>query len=196
MIPAPSPVGAEPTGEPSDEDLVERVRRGDAAAYDALVSRHLERAFRLAFRVLGNREDAEDLVQDAFLTVLEKIGSFERGRPFLPWFNRIIVNKGLNARESRSLRQTENIPESIATSYQSPARYAEQAEVRDRVMAAIAGLPERQQAIVGLFELEGFSGVEIAEMLEISPGTVRWHLHEARRALRAALAPLERKEDR
>jgi RNA polymerase sigma-70 factor, ECF subfamily len=182
--------------EPADEELVERVRVGDPVAFDALVSRHMPRAFRIAYRLLQNREDAEDLVQDSFLAVLEKIGSFQQGRVFTPWFHRIVVNRGLNARESRSVRTMEQIPETVASREISPARHAEQVELRDRIDEAIAALPERQKTIVQLFELEGFSGAEIADMLEISAGTVRWHLHEARRALREALAPLERKDER
>jgi RNA polymerase sigma-70 factor, ECF subfamily len=186
--------GSPPAGEPADAELIERVRIGDAEAFDGLVARHMGRAYRLAFRLLGHREDAEDLVQDAFLNVLEKIDTFQAGREFAPWFNRILVNRGLNTRKARAIRQTDPIPESTVSTALSPSREAEQAEVNARVREAVAALPERQRIIVQLFELEGFSGVEIAEMLDISAGTVRWHLHEARRTLREALAPLERKD--
>ena len=67
-------------------------------------------------------------------------------------------------------------------------------ELRERLRRAMDALPERQRVIVELFELEGFGGPEIAEILEISDGTVRWHLHEARKTLRRALAPYERRE--
>jgi RNA polymerase sigma-70 factor, ECF subfamily len=170
--------------------LVERVRAGDAAAFDTLVVRYMPRAFGLAFRLLGQREDAEDLVQDAFLAALERIDSFEAGRPFGPWFFRILVNRGLNARKARSIRQMEEIPATAQSSDDSPYRAAERRELRERLGAALAQLPEKQQTIVRLFELEGFSGAEIAEMLELSPGTVRWHIHQARKALRDALEPL------
>lgn len=195
---APSPW---PSGEGSPEDtaatdveLVERVRAGDGAAFDALVERHMRRAYRIAYRMLGHREDAEDLVQEAFLTVLEKVETFDTGREFAPWFNKILINRGLNSRKSRSIRQTETIPDDAASLFASPARDAEMAETAVRVRSAVEALPDRQRVIVTLFELEGYSGTEIAEMLGISPGTVRWHLHEARRTLRDSLAPLERKD--
>ena len=172
--------------------LVERVRRGDAGAFDALVTRYMRRAFAVAYRLLGNREDAEDLVQETFLTVLQKIDAFAPGRAFSPWFFRILVNRGLNARKSRALRTTDEIPDASPAGGPSPERHAEQAELRGRLHAALAGLPERQRVIVELFELEGFGGPEIAEILEISDGTVRWHLFEARRALRQALAAYDR----
>lgn len=177
---------------PSPEEearLVERVRRGDAAAFDQLVGRHMRRAFSVAYRLLGQREDAEDLVQEAFLAALEKIDTFQSGRPFAPWLFRILVNRGLNARKSHALRRTEEIPDFVASSGASPEREAERAELRGRLREALDELPERQRAVVELFELEGFSGPEIAEILEMPDGTVRWHLHRARRALREALAP-------
>lgn len=177
--------------EASDEDLVERVRGGDAAAFDRLVERHIARAFRIAYRVLGHREDAEDLVQDAFLAILEKIETFQQGRKFTPWFHRIVLNRALNAQQSRRVRHTEQIPESTPGQGTSPARAAEVTDLQDQVGAALEELPERQRTIVTLFELEGFSGAEIAEILGISAGTVRWHLHEARRSLREKLAYLK-----
>ncbi len=172
-----------------EAELVAQVQRGDAAAFDTLVRRHSQRAFSVAYRLLGQREDAEDLVQEAFLTVLERIDTFQTGRPFAPWFYRIVVNRGLNARKARALRTTEAIPVNAPAPTPSPDRAAEQSELRGRLQEALAALPERQQAIVRLFELEGFSGAEIAEILDLSAGTVRWHLHHARKVLREALAP-------
>lgn len=176
-----------------DAALVERMRRGDAAAFDTLVGRYMHRAFGVAFRLLGQREDAEDLVQESFLAVLQRIDTFQPGRPFAPWFFRILVNRGLNARKARALRATDEIPETAESTWVSPAREAERSELRDQVGRALDALPERQRAVVQLFELEGFSGPEIAEILEISDGTVRWHLHEARKALRRLLAPFDRR---
>jgi RNA polymerase sigma-70 factor (ECF subfamily) len=180
--------------EDDEPALVERVRRGEPAAFDSLVSRYMRRAFAVSYRLLGNREDAEDLVQETFLTVLRKIDSFERGRAFSPWFFRVLVNRGLNARKARALRTADELPEDAASAGASPERAAERAELRGRLRAAMDGLPERQRVIVELFELEGFAGAEIAEILEISDGTVRWHLHEARKTLRQALAAYERKD--
>lgn len=179
---------------PADDEgaLVERVRAGDGRAFEVLVNRYMRRAFAVAYRVMGQKEDAEDLVQEAFMAVLQRIDTFQAGRPFAPWFFRILVNRGLNARKARSLRAVDEIPETAAHLGPTPERHAETAELRDRLRQAMAVLPERQRIIVELFELEGFGGPEIAEILEISDGTVRWHLHEARKTLRKALAPYER----
>lgn len=175
--------------EPDEAALVERVRAGDPAAFDALVGAYMRRAFSVAFRLLGQKEDAEDLVQETFLAVLQRIDSFQAGRPFSPWFFRILVNRGLNARKARSLRTTDEIPDAAAARGPGPDRETERALLRDDVAAALARLPDRQRTIVRLFELEGFASPEIAEILEISEGTVRWHLHEARKTLRQHLAP-------
>lgn len=185
---------ASPAGELDEVELVERVRAGDAAAFDLLVSRHLKRAFSVAYRLLGQREDAEDLVQEAFLTVLEKIDTFQHGRSFGPWFYRILVNRGLNARKSRALRVMSVIPPETAAPGRSPLSDAERAELRDGLAAAMAELPERQRTVVQLFDLEGFSSQEIAEILDLSDGTVRWHLHQARQRLRETLARFARRQ--
>jgi RNA polymerase sigma-70 factor, ECF subfamily len=191
LAPARAPAAPALDDEPA---LVEAVRRGDPAAFDALAGRYMRRAFAVAYRLLGNREDAEDLVQDAFMAVLQKIDTFQRGRGFSPWFFRILVNRGLNARKARALRTTDEIPDAAASAGPSPERHAEQAETRDRLRRAMDGLPERQRVIVELFELEGFGSTEIAEILEIADGTVRWHLHEARKALRQTLAAYDRRD--
>ncbi|HEX2090766.1 MAG TPA: sigma-70 family RNA polymerase sigma factor [Longimicrobiaceae bacterium] len=192
---APLPTGPGTSPEDAlDAQLVERVRRGEAGAFDQLVARHMRRAFGVAYRLLGQREDAEDLVQEAFLAVLERIDTFQAGRSFAPWFYRILVNRGLNARKARALRVTEPIPETAAARSTAPDREAERSELREELRSALEALPERQRTIVELFELEGFSGPEIAGILDIPEGTVRWHLHEARRTMRLALAPFEAKE--
>jgi RNA polymerase sigma-70 factor (ECF subfamily) len=180
--------------EPGDAEIVERVRRGDEAAFDLLVERHIARAFSVGYRLLGNREDAQDVVQESFLAVLERIETFEPGREFGPWFYRIVVNRGLNARKSLARRATMDVPLDVPIAGPSPLRLTEQAELATLVHEAMTELPERQRDIVRLFELEGFPSGEIAEMLGIADGTVRWHLHEARQRLRRALDPYTRQE--
>lgn len=178
----------------SDErSLIEGIQRGDRDAFGILVQRHIRRAFAVAYRVLDNREDAEDLVQDAFVVALDRIDTFDVERPFAPWFLRIVTNRALNARKSRALRETHVFSEDIAACAPSPQRVTEQAEARERLHRAMARLSERQRLVVQLFELDGFATPEIAAMLEIAEGTVRWTLHEARKALRAALASPDRR---
>jgi RNA polymerase sigma-70 factor, ECF subfamily len=174
-----------------DALLVERVLRGDNEAYGDLVSRYMRRAFSIAYRLVEHKEDAEDIVQDSFLRALERIGTLDRARPFRPWFLRIVVNRALNARRARSVRTTEQIPVSLASTTVSPVQAAENALLGERLRAALESLPERQRTIVQLADLEELNSSEIAEILDISAGTVRWHLHQARQELRNVLEPLK-----
>ncbi len=176
---------------PADGELVERVRRGEPAAFDALVRRHDQRAFALAYRLLGHREDAEDVVQESFIAALDALDRFDATRPFGPWLYRIVVNRSLNARKARSRRVMEVIPEDAASPVAAPDRAVETAEARARLRGALASLSQRQRSVIEMIELEGFSGPEVAEILGIPEGTIRWHLHGARKALRAALGPDE-----
>jgi RNA polymerase sigma-70 factor (ECF subfamily) len=146
----------------------------------------------LAMRLLRHREDAEDLVQDAFLAALQHIDSFDLSRPFWPWLSRIIVNRGLDVVASRSTRSAESLGDDLSDMRPSPADEAERGEIRDEFRRTLASLPERRRLVVQLFEVDGFSVAEIAKLLDSSPATIRWHLHMARRQLRNALAPLRR----
>jgi RNA polymerase sigma-70 factor, ECF subfamily len=176
---------------PADEErLIRRVQQGDSTAFDTLVRQYLGRAYTVAFRVVRHREDAEDVVQEGFLSALDHIDSFEVGRPFGPWLYRILVNRGLSLVASRTRRATQEIPDSVAGSGQSPLRQTLGREVREHFDATVAKLPERQRVAVQLHDVDGFSAEEIGEALGIASGTVRWYVHQARRTLRGALGPL------
>ncbi len=171
-----------------DAALVTRARAGELDAFDVLVLHYMDRAYAVALRLMRQREDAEDLVQDAFVQALQMLDRFDAGRPFGPWFFRILVNRGLNLRRSRKVRTTEEMPADVPAAEDTPARLFERSELRERLCAAIEELPERERLVVELFELEGFDSAQIADILEMPRGTVRWHLHEARRTLRRQLA--------
>lgn len=177
----------------SDADelaLVARARRGDHAAFDALVRRHLPGALVAAERLLGDRADAEDLVQDAFLRALDRLPLLDPGRPFGPWFYTLLRNLGINQLRARKVRHTEPEALDAASTDATPDEELIRSEVRTRFDAALAALTPRQREIVMLFEVEGWKGVEIAEHLGLTPENVRWHLHQAKKSLRASLAPL------
>ncbi len=166
-----------------------RIRHGDREAYGALVARHLDRALALAFRLLHHREDAEDLVQDAFLAALEHIDAFDDSRPFWPWLARIVVNRGLDLAAARAVRVTEPLPDEVLDPRQDPAGAAARAEILARFRHELALLPPRRKLIMQLFELDGYTVAELSELLDTSPATIRWHLHAARHQLRKSLAP-------
>lgn len=170
-----------------DAALVRRVRAGDRSAFDALVKEYMRSAYLTAFRLLGHREDAEDLVQECFLAAYQYLDSFDIDRPFGPWLTRIVVNRGSNFRRARARRTME--PETDApSSAPSALEESSRMEMREVLTRALATLNDRQRMIVTMFDVDGLTSTEIAETLELAPGTVRWHLHEARRVLRGALS--------
>lgn len=170
-----------------DRELLIRVQGGDPQAFDILVRRYLPRAQVVARRLMQDPDDADDLVQDAFLRALERIGSFDVGRAFEPWFTRLLVNLGLDQRRKQVVRRTERQDPETFAGGASPHREAERAELRSSLRKALERLPDRQRLIVSLFEIDGHSTEEVAGMLKVSQVTVRWHLHQARRALREVL---------
>ncbi len=172
--------------------LVERVRRGDREAFAILVDRYAGQAFAIAYGFLQHVEDAEDLVQDAFLRALERIDRLRRGSAFAPWFHRLLVNAALNRRKYLARRRTHDLPAQAATP-DSPAADSERAELRRRLAGALRSLPDELESVVILHDLEGFTHPEIAAMLGIPEGTSRSHLSRARRLLRAKLAEYDKK---
>ena len=136
---------------------------------------------------MGHREDAEDLVQESFLAAYQYLDSFEVGRPFGPWLMRIVLNRGSNLRRSRVRRSTEPETEGVSDA-PSALEVSERTDTGKILSEALATLSERQRLIVTMFDVDGLTSSEIGEMLELAPGTVRWHLHEARRHLRGVLA--------
>jgi len=171
-----------------DGALVARARAGDGEAFDTLVRTYMEQAFRVAYRVVGHREDAEDLVQEAFMAAYQYLDSFETGRPFGPWLMRIVLNRGSNLRRSRTRRGTEPEVDGVSTA-PSGLDESERTNTGKILQDALATLSERQRMIVTMFDIDGMTSTEIGEMMELAPGTVRWHLHEARRQLRSVLSP-------
>jgi RNA polymerase sigma-70 factor (ECF subfamily) len=170
-----------------DAELIRRVRAGDSSAFDALVAAYMRPAYQMAYRVVGHREDAEDLLQESFLAAYQYLDSFDVERPFGPWLNRIVLNRGANLRRSRTRRQTEPEIDAVSTA-PSALDESTRTEARELLGRALATLSERQRLIVTLFDVDGLTSTEIGERLELAPGTVRWHLHEARRVLRGTLS--------
>jgi RNA polymerase sigma-70 factor, ECF subfamily len=177
-----------PDGSFADEaELVGQVQRGETQAYAVLVQRHLPRAYRIAWRVLRHREDAEDVVQDAFLRALERIDQCDPERPFGPWFFRIVATTAINKQRSSRRRETDELTDAAVSDAIGPAELATLNVLRGDVDAALATLPAIQRQLIEMVTFEEFTPTEAAQMLEIPAGTARWHLHEARKALRTQL---------
>lgn len=171
-----------------EQVLVREVQAGDERAFGALVDRYLETAYATALSVLRDAHDAEDAVQSAFIRALERIDQLKPGSPFGPWFYRVLRSTCLNLRRREALRSHEEIPVSAAGG-RDPESDFHRELTRRKVMTALGELPEMQRLAVTLYDLEGYSHQEIAEILGIAVGTSRAHVHHARRALRQMMGP-------
>lgn len=172
----------------SDIELIRRIRAGDKSAADRLVNRYLRAARALALAYVSDTETADDVSQDAIIQALVKIDECRHPARFGAWLARIVRNCSLNTIRQR--RTARNAGIQVATEHSestSQACGAEQAEARDRLIGALHSLSEIRRAVVLLHDLEGWTHDEIAVMLEIPTGTVRSHLHYARRRLRSIL---------
>jgi RNA polymerase sigma-70 factor (ECF subfamily) len=149
--------------------------------------------------VTGDEHDADDAAQDAFLSALDRIETYDPQRPFGPWLMRIATNAAIDLLRRRAVRRSDALDESLVAASHSPARDAEQSELRHRLKVALATLPERQRIAVTLFDLEGYPHAEIAGVLGIPEGTVRSDVFHARRKLRESLgvyAPVPDEEEK
>lgn len=173
--------------EPPDEALVRRALAGDERAYGALVRRYQRSAYVVALSVTGRHEDAEDAAQESFMVALERLEECRNPDRFAGWLMTIVRNRSRNLVRRESLRDSDPIPETASGGAPTPDRVTERVELQEHLKEAISTLPDIQQEIVLLHDLEGWKHREIAERLGIPSGTVRSHLHFARKALRVAL---------
>jgi len=171
----------------SDGELVRRALKGDERAFGQLVERYQRPAYAVAYSVTGRHEDAEDAAQESFLVALERLEECRNPERFGGWLMTIVRNRSKNLIRRESLRETDQVPPGARSRAPTPDRVAEDSELRETLEQALSDLPEVQRQIVLLHDLEGWKHREIAERLELPSGTVRSHLHFARKALRKAL---------
>jgi RNA polymerase sigma-70 factor (ECF subfamily) len=208
----PPPAVDDPSGEAS---LVAALRAGDEAAFERLLDRYYSPMLRLAASYVRSREEAEEVIQDTWLAVLSGIRRFRGHSSFKTWLFRILVNRA----RTRAKREARSVPFSTAFAADSPrtgdaanaagataaAAWPETGpglitattpiddllarELRQRIDAAIAQLPERQRAVITLRDVEGWSADEVRNVLRLSETNQRVLLHRARVRVRDALAP-------
>lgn len=169
-----------------DGELVERARRGDVDAFEALVDRHRRVALRVAYAVAG--DDAEDAVQDAFVKAYGALARFRVGAPLRPWLLRIVANEARNRRRSAGRRTA--LALRVVDARPSPASPEEEvmASERRRMLAdAVASLGDRDREVIALRWFAELSEAEMAVALGVRPGTVKSRLARAFERLRAAL---------
>ncbi len=187
---------------PEPEDAaVERARAGDADAFRQLVERHSRGVYRLALRVTGNCQDAEDVVQETFLKAYRQLARFESRASFGTWVHRIAMNCAVDVLRNRPRREQaeeDETLEQMATSSDggphamSPERLMESLEVGERVTQAMTGLSALERAAFVLRHFEGLSIAEISEALGIRDNAAKHCVFRAVRKMRLALEPFAR----
>ena len=187
-------------GEPVSDELalVQAAKGGDISAFEELVRRYDRNVFRIAQHITHNREDAEDVVQDAFLKAYGNLGQFQGQSKFYTWLVRIAVNEALmklrRIKPGRTVSLDEDVktdedtlPREVADWSPNPEQQYNQAELRDILSRTIQGLPTSFRTVFVLRDVEGLSTEETAEALDLSIPAVKSRLLRARLQLRERL---------
>ncbi|MEQ8787482.1 MAG: sigma-70 family RNA polymerase sigma factor [Pirellulaceae bacterium] len=189
-------------GEVDEATLVAGLQAGDEAAFDEAVRRFGPHLLAVARRFMGHEQDAQDVVQDAFLSAFKAINNFQGDAKLSTWLHRIAVNASLMKLRSRKRNQERPIDD-LLPKFQDNGHMADAAarwavthdtavdsrEMRELVRHGIDQLPEAHRTILLLRDIEGHSTEETAKLLDITPGAVKTRLHRARQALRTLLDP-------
>jgi RNA polymerase sigma-70 factor, ECF subfamily len=188
---------------PSDLDLVQRVKNGDKEAFNLLVLKYQRKVGRLVRRLVSNSDEADDVVQDAFIKAYRALPQFRGDSAFYTWLYRIAVNTAKNHLVSRGKRpislseltSNEGDDESFEVPVVTIGNNTPEAELMSRQIAeavnrAVSALPEELQTALSLREIDGLSYEEIAEAMNCPIGTVRSRIFRAREAVAAELKPL------
>jgi len=175
----------------SEDEILARAGSGDKEAFATLVERYTPRVFAIARNVLGSAVDAEDVTQDVFFKVYRKLGSFEKRAAFSTWLYRVTINastdfiKKRRQEKAASMEDMGRLP--LEDPDASPETHLGRKDLRRQIRSAMAELPEKFRTILVLRELEELSYGEIAEILQVSKGTVESRIFRARARLRERL---------
>ena len=188
-----------PQAQKAEDSLVAKAQRGDALAFGELVTRHQDALFNGICRMVGQREDAEDLAQEVFLKAYRHIARFEGRSSFYTWLYSIAINVVISHRRKLGSRRRQatfsldggdDRPFDVADDAATPDVASQHHELGERIEQAIAQLDDEHRNIVVLGDIEGFDYEEIGELLGCPQGTVKSRLHRARLALREQLKDL------
>jgi RNA polymerase sigma-70 factor (ECF subfamily) len=195
------PIVAEPTRQreaDADWEIVRQVQAGDVAAFDQLILRYRERVLGLIYQMTSNREDAADLTQDTFIKAFQSIHRFAGQASFFTWLYRIALNgtlTHLRRARLRSFFSLEKLQEDGAsaevlaqlTDTKGADRETFVKELQEKLNEALQKLSIKHRTVINLFEIQGLSHEEIAEIMHCSVGTVRSRVHYAKQLLQAEL---------
>jgi RNA polymerase sigma-70 factor (ECF subfamily) len=174
--------------EAAERELIRLAQRGDTEAFGRLVTRHQQTVFNIAYRLTGNRQEAEDVAQEAFIRAYRALDRFDPQRPFAPWLYRIATNTALNWLKRRRPEVALDGEMLLADTSPGPEAQAIAADTSAQLRAAIAALPPNHRAVIELRHFQGLSYREMSEALGVPLSDVKSWLFRARRRLRRMLA--------
>jgi RNA polymerase sigma-70 factor (ECF subfamily) len=190
----------------ADTAIVRLVQSGDVAAFDELILKYRQRLYSVIYNLTSNREDASDLVQDSFIKAFQSINRFGGQSSFFTWLYRIAINSALSHLRKNRLRtffSLEQIDENDRPSAEVIAALTDDSngaergamvrELQEKLNEAMQKLSINHRTVVTLFEIDGLSHQEIAEVMSCSVGTVRSRLHYAKQQLQSELQPYVRR---
>jgi RNA polymerase sigma-70 factor (ECF subfamily) len=174
------------------------IRNGDRTAFRKLVTMYQQPAYRLSFRILGNEEEARDALQECFIKVWQKIGSFDTSREFVPWMYRILANTSLD--RLRTIKRQPTIPIELvsqkleAMQQADPATQADNQELAILIKGIAGMLPEKQKLVFILRDLEGMPSADVELIADLTEDSVKSNLYHARKKVRERLLRILEKE--
>jgi RNA polymerase sigma-70 factor (ECF subfamily) len=184
-------------GDPTDEELLDLAEAGEARAFEILMERYKQEAYRIAFDFTRDREEAKDLSQEAFLRVYRNIDRFRHKSSFHTWFYRILVNLCLDYRRRKSRIVWESLEEreaahghEIVDFGTGPESDSIRNEISRQLEATVAALPPKQRVAFLLNKHEGLSIQEVARKTKTAEGAVRVNIHRAITTLRASISKM------
>ena len=170
------------------QTLVEQCKAGNASSQYELYSLYVDAMYNVALRFLGNKEDAEDMVQDSFVDAFKKLNSFKYESSFGAWLKRIVINKSINYLKAKRIPVVPMETHEFHLAEEEPVT-AEAVDIQ-KVKVGIAKLPTGYRQIINLYLIEGYDHVEIAEILDISTSTSKSQYHRAKKKLLEILIEL------
>lgn len=191
LAPDSAPVAGEIVFD-EDSELLDKLATGDEAAFRMLVERHIDRAYAIALRIVGNAADAEDVVQDSMLKIWSHRGRWQHGRAkFSTWLYRVISNRCIDLRRKPRNENVETVPE-VADGQPGAVEIIERNELNGMLELAMQRLPEQQRIAVIFSYHENMSNGEIAQVMDTTVAAVESLLKRGRQQLRQLLRKHER----
>jgi len=174
--------------QPTDGELARRASGGDRDAFAALVERHYDFIFRMAYRLIGRRADAEDMAQEVCVKLGRAIASYRAGSAFTTWLYAIVLNVARDAMRKSAREARKAAAFGLHTLTEGTATEMPDDPV-EALWEAVRQLPDKQREAVTLVYGEGLSHAEAADVMAVAEPTVSWHIHEAKKRLKAHLRP-------